>query len=115
MPSDAKKREQWIKNIQNHQKFTMIDQNTMRFSVCNEHFESNKLRRLKGRMNAVGPPTIFPKITKIAYPPQRITPKTSSILQAEKAEKIPLIEPQSCLEQYKRLTLKTNHLFSSFY
>lgn len=115
IPSDAKKREQWIKNIQNHQTFTLVDQNTMRFSVCNEHFEANKIRRLKGRVVVDGPPTIFPEIHKIACPSQRITSTAPSVLDTETTGKVPLVEPQSCLEQYRRLILVyLKHIFTSF-
>lgn len=115
IPQEPKKREQWIENIQHHQDFTMIDQNTMRFSVCNQHFEANKLRRCKGRVVAEGPPTIFPKIIKVVCPSQQTTP-TASILQMgkekitglsrsdsfEKTETIPLVEPHSCILQYRK-------------
>lgn len=103
MPLDAEKREQWIENIQNHQKFSMIDQKTMRFSVCNQHFEGNKIRkRTQGRLIAVGPPTIFPKINKVTCPSHHSTTSTATVLQEGTTEMTPLIEPQSCLEQYKR-------------
>lgn len=105
MPLDVEKREEWIENIQNHQQFTLIDQKTMRFSVCNQHFEPNKMRkRTQGRLIAVGPPTIFPKITNVACPSHQNTTSAATILQekVEFTKMTPLIEPQSCLEQYKR-------------
>lgn len=97
-----KKREQWIENIHNHQEFTLIDQRTMRFSVCNLHFEANKVRKLKGRVSVEGPPTIFPKSTKAPCPPQRIVAPTPVLQTEQQTESFPLVEPQSCIEQYKR-------------
>lgn len=104
MPLDAVKRKQWIGNIQNHQKFTMIDHKTMRFSVCNLHFEPNKIRkRSQGRLVANGPPTIFPNINKVTCPSDQNTASETTILQKEETQMMSQIEPQSCLEQqYKR-------------
>lgn len=104
MPLIAEKRQQWIENIQKHQNFTIIDEKTIRFPVCNLHFEANKIRKGNRRILAEGPPTIFPKINSAIWPRQSkpIPTPAATMSQEENTGMIPLCEPYLCLEQYKK-------------
>lgn len=59
IPRDVEKRKQWIDKIKNHQAYTQNDEETIRFCVCSEHFESSELKKIKGQI-VPGCPTIFP-------------------------------------------------------
>lgn len=81
MPQDAQKRDEWIKKIKSHQNFTAVDENSVRFTVCSEHFEATQLQRTKGRI-IPGCPTIFP-------PHDEILPVTTSTSNQQSQHKSP--------------------------
>lgn len=59
------RRQHWINNIKNHQRFTAIHDSTIGYTVCSEHFRPEELARSKGRTVARGPPTIFPPSVEV--------------------------------------------------
>lgn len=73
MPQDTKAREKWIASIKTHQTFSNIDEKTIYYSVCSNHFESSEMYSGKNvRLKPEACPTIYPRIYQTAAQTEEI-------------------------------------------